>query len=981
MDDLTLDELDEHARRVIAYWRKSLDDTDMMSSGLPERQEIPPTAIDHGAIYDINLVEKLFEAVYKRRDKLPPHLQADQPDIQAEGISVLLAPMIAQNQSRTVMPLLIPATLFADGSIGLHAHLLPWIPKRLLTPLPPDDVKIGAKEISEAFAARRADELRQADTRWSDVMAYAWDLLDTVGGEDWQTVLAEQGYRILQKAYAFPVVPTAGFNVNITRVYAALEAEERLPDLFKNYVAADRLPAAEPYGMPDWLDAAMSHLGAISAEFPLSPSQREALYNFLMLPPGTVLPINGPPGTGKTTLLQSVVASLWVEAALADGEPPLIAVSSTNNQAVTNVIESFGRLSTIERWLPVPSFGLYLVNSRDKQKQATEKGFLWTDRKGAGFHRNLLNGDLLARMTNQYLDRADAFFEAEFDSVEDAVFQLHNQLKRVAVKLHHGLQSAYAAAHAAEEQRQALAMYGNFATRRSFLAQALGEKSAEITTHNALFDAWQDHLNGIKWWQAPVGFVPSVKREHTERNAEWVRLHLPQFEGKPTTRAVNQWFENRAGALSAELEHLHGRRDAMQAEADGMNESQIAWDEWRQNVDAPDCDLALLFDPNVQTNPFFDWCDVTLRHELLQLATYYWEGRWLIETHAKGGDPDDERSLDAQLARWRRYAKLTPCFVTTMQTGPAFFEFDDDELGQRQPILNALDLLVVDEAGQVLPEVSGAMFALAQQALVVGDTKQIEPIWNVPMSLDEENLYEAGIIGQRSDMQLTYTRALRASRGSVMALAQFNAPFQKRPQQGIRFEPGMFLAEHRRSVPEVISYCNELAYRGALIPAREPIWEYPWPHMGMVPVTGSIMEMVGSSRRNLREAEAVMGWLNRNQIALEDYYDRDLSEIVAIITPFAAQKRTIRALLQGQNLGDMTVGTVHALQGGERPVVLFSSVYTAEHEGRFFFDSGVNMLNVAVSRAQDCFLVVGEPDIFDPESNTPSGLLARYIFQ
>ena len=38
------------------------------------------------------------------------------------------------------------------------------------------------------------------------------------------------------------------------------------------------------------------------------------------------------------------------------------------------------------------------------------------------------------------------------------------------------------------------------------------------------------------------------------------------------------------------------------------------------------------------------------------------------------------------------------------------------------------DLLIVDEAGQVRPEIAGASFALAQKALVIGDTLQIAPI-------------------------------------------------------------------------------------------------------------------------------------------------------------------------------------------------------------------------------------------------------------
>jgi phosphatidylserine/phosphatidylglycerophosphate/cardiolipin synthase-like enzyme len=47
-----------------------------------------------------------------------------------------------------------------------------------------------------------------------------------------------------------------------------------------------------------------------------------------------------------------------------------------------------------------------------------------------------------------------------------------------------------------------------------------------------------------------------------------------------------------------------------------------------------------------------------------------------------------------------------------------------------------------------------------------------------------------------------------------------------------------------------------------------------------------------------------------------------------------------------------------------------------------FFDMGPNLLNVAVSRAKDSFLVFGDMRIFDPSKDTlPSGKLARLAFQ
>ena len=118
---------------------------------------------------------------------------------------------------------------------------------------------------------------------------------------------------------------------------------------------------------------------------------------------------------------------------------------------------------------------------------------------------------------------------------------------------------------------------------------------------------------------------------------------------------------------------------------------------------------------------------------------------------------------------------------------------------------------------------------------------------------------------------------------------------------------------------------------------------------------------------------------------IKAYDNKPLYDILAVITPFAAQKRLIQTLLI-EKLGEdachkLVVGTVHALQGAEKPIILFSSVNDESDPQVFMNLNGKhNMLNVALTRAKHAFVVIGNMRVFQSHLNTPSGKLGRMLF-
>jgi superfamily I DNA and/or RNA helicase len=352
----------------------------------------------------------------------------------------------------------------------------------------------------------------------------------------------------------------------------------------------------------------------------------------------------------------------------------------------------------------------------------------------------------------------------------------------------------------------------------------------------------------------------------------------------------------------------------------------------------------------------------------------------------------DKKSPYKVIRKLRRFAKLTPCFVSTFYMTPSTFmagEFQDG-VWMDIPLLGEIDLLIVDEAGQALPEVSAASFSLAKRALVVGDTDQIEPVWSVPASVDRANLKLYNLLeDERSYHDFWLTSGLLASSGNLMRIAQRQCHYHQFPE----LQRGLYLTEHRRCYDDIIGYCNALVYQGVLEPLRgDPKRHVPWGILSMVSVEEP-SSSYGGSRGNPGEAKRIAQWLSAERENILNYArqtdpklveksdEEVLKTSVGIITPFSKQATLIRTELRRQGIDGLTVGTVHSLQGDERLLVLFSSVYGINDKGTGkFYDRGPNMLNVAVSRAKDSFIVFGHSDVFGTENRgTPSGLLRQRL--
>ena len=89
-------------------------------------------------------------------------------------------------------------------------------------------------------------------------------------------------------------------------------------------------------------------------------------------------------------------------------------------------------------------------------------------------------------------------------------------------------------------------------------------------------------------------------------------------------------------------------------------------------------------------------------------------------------------------------------------------------------------------------------------------------------------------------------------------------------------------------------------------------------------------------------------------------------------------RNVLKRILPKEISNKITVGTIHVLQGGERKIIIMSTTY-GKDEGCFFIDNNKSLMNVAVSRAEDSFLVFGNIECLKDETTSPSGLLKSFI--
>lgn len=987
----------------LTYWKKSLSDSLKADIDIEKSDyfEIEQFNISQSTINELKKVNKLIDTEEIRINKKKGITSKDHKDwIELNYLQILIAPFklkpttehqVYLKDKKPKFPFWYTAQIDRSGHLNIPLDTFPVFQRKYLEPLADERTEFIFASVDEVDLATALG--KEEFDNYCDYIKYIRKVFrDVVLHEidEYQT----EGHETIPNGII--LLPDEEINaaIGIIQLYEKLLQEEELPLLLKTFSTLNHPAGKQPLDVDQFIESNFLHVGQMGDNFPISISQRKALYTFLQAN-NRVFAVNGPPGTGKTTLLQSVVANKVVEHVIEEKDAPVILACSTNNQAVTNIIESFSKVKKskdgvlYDRWLPdIQGYATYLPSNVKTEKEL--EGINYKKQTGEGLFGNIENETYLQEAKTYYLDNAAVFFDSPAFGLKAITVKLREKILHIQSQLKKG--SSVWKKYLEREQLFIQEYLNDISEKQNYYNGNLLNKDNLQTDIESLENTEKQILSYFKnepFLRRVFCFL-GLKFALNKRTSE-IRIIL-----RDSLFSVNDSF---AFTQEAVLQQIDGKIELVKSIIQSINN----WEKWKsQNLihgNPPrteeeywDFEYAKMKpQSSIMPNCFYDELDVSLRYEAFQLALRYWEGEYLIKLENDlSGNQFEKKGLEPNMNRWKRHAMVTPCFVSTFFMAPKFFNYykylrksdDGKNLFDTPALLSFIDLLIVDEAGQVSPEVGVATFSLAKQTLIVGDIKQIEPVWNITHKIDVGNLRKNHLIKDYNDLRFENEydpKGFLASTGSIMKMAQ-NACNVK--DESLT-EKGALLVEHRRCYNEIINYCNELAYNGQLKPLKgKAECKVLFPPMYCIHVEGN-STVLQSSRQNEKEALAIADWLQNNKDIIVNKYNKSIEEAVGIITPFTGQKKCLQRILKqkGFNVDKMKIGTVHALQGAERKVVLFSMVYGEGDSGTMFFDrdNKPNMLNVAVSRAEDNFIVFANTKILNRKSKTPSGVLAKYL--
>lgn len=315
----------------------------------------------------------------------------------------------------------------------------------------------------------------------------------------------------------------------------------------------------------------------------------------------------------------------------------------------------------------------------------------------------------------------------------------------------------------------------------------------------------------------------------------------------------------------------------------------------------------------------------------------------------KSGEDLNEQQIRAM---WNTFWLVIPVVSSTFASIQRMF-------GNLGP--DSIPWLFIDEAGQAVPQAAAGALWRCKRAVVVGDPFQIEPVVTTPDAIIKELGNHFDLKWEQMDSTLSVQRmADRVNRyGWTMNDDWVGSP----------------LRVHRRCTDPMFSIANEIAYAGMMYNSTPSASTKLLMETAFVDVRGNV-------EAGCRHYVTAQGEVIRKMILDEIDRQQALPDLF-VISPFSEIPSKLRSELEKplkaavanlpQQMNDKKVndwldthiGTVHTFQGKQAEGVILCLGLDSTKEGAAqWAASKPNLLNVALTRAKLRFVAVGDGQIW-----------------
>lgn len=332
-----------------------------------------------------------------------------------------------------------------------------------------------------------------------------------------------------------------------------------------------------------------------------------------------------------------------------------------------------------------------------------------------------------------------------------------------------------------------------------------------------------------------------------------------------------------------------------------------------------------------------------IRNLLEAIATEAAQRKSSVVLAHKSGSDDQNDGGDEPAAI--RIAATNQEAFALISTGGADVLGGTAWLWARPEFQKSVDVLFIDEAGQMSLANAVAMTLATRALVLLGDPQQLDQ--------PKKGSHPEGV--------------------DVSSLEHILNGAQTMPET-----LGVFLADTWRFGSAICEFTSEVFYEGRLRPTAGKDLERQ--HLAGGPINGAglfVLDVVHDGNRNGsdEEVQAVVTLIARLLASDSTWVDdqgaarRIAPDDILVVSPYNVQ---VNRLAEAVPAG-VRCGTVDKFQGQQAPVSIYSMATSRPEDaprGLEFLYS-LNRLNVATSRAKCAAVVVASPRLFEPECKTP----------